>query len=87
MVKPLLVDAKYLKEALGYSMSTIKTANRFHGFPSPVLKLANRYQWRLSDIEKWVSKLPPAFDIAGRPMDQSQNVHSGAFVSSVRVSR
>lgn len=86
-MEKLLVDAKYIKENLGYSMSTIKTANRFHGFPCPVLKLANRYQWRLSDIEKWVSKLPPAFDIDGRPMDQSQNVYSGAFVSSVRASR
>ena len=86
-MEKLLVDAKYIKENLGYSMSTIKTANRFHGFPCPVLKLANRYQWRLSDIEKWVSKLPPAFDIDGRPMDQSQNVYSGAFVSSMRTSR
>lgn len=86
-MEKLLVDAKYIKENLGYSMSTIKTANRFHGFPCPVLKLANRYQWRFSDIEKWVSKLPPAFDIDGRPMDQSQNVYSGAFVSSVRASR
>ena len=63
-----------------------KTANRFHGFPCPVLKLANRYQWRLSDIEKWVGKLPPAFDIDGRPIDQSQDVYSGAFVSSMRAS-
>ena len=86
-MEKLLVDAKYIKENLGYSMSTIKTANRFHGFPCPVLKLANRYQWRLSDIEKWVSKLPPAFDIDGRPIDQSQNVYSGAFVSSMRNSR
>lgn len=57
MVKPLLVDAKYLKEALGYSMSTIKTA-MIYGFPFPVLKLANRYQWRLADVEKWVARMP-----------------------------
>ncbi len=53
-MKKLLVDANYIRDNLGYSMSTIKTANKFHGFPCPVLKIANRYQWRLSDIEKWV---------------------------------
>lgn len=85
-MKELLVDAKYIKDNLGYSMSTIKTANRFHGFPCPVLKIANRYQWRLSDIEKWVDKLPPAFDVDGRPI-KGQNVSFGSFVSNMRASK
>lgn len=83
----LLVDAKYIKENLGYSMSTIKTANRFHGFPCPVLKLANRYQWRLSDIEKWVNKMPFAFDYKGQPFSPNQCVFSGSFISNVRVKK
>ena len=83
----LLVDAKYIKENLGYSMSTIKTANRFHGFPCPVLKLANRYQWKLSDIEKWVNKMPYAFDHEGQPFSPDQCVFGGSFISNVRVKK
>lgn len=83
----LLVDAKYIKENLGYSMNTIKTANRFHGFPCPVLKLANRYQWRLSDIEKWVNKMPYAFDHKGQPFSTDQCVFGGSFISNVRVKK
>ena len=86
-MKKLLVDANYIRDNLGYSMSTIKTANKFHGFPCPVLKIANRYQWRLSDIEKWVKKLPPAFDEDGRPIDKNQNCMFGGFISNVRVSK
>lgn len=87
MDKPLLVDAKYIKEALGYSMSTIKTANRFHGFPSPVLKLANRYQWRYSDIEAWIKNLPYAFDDKGKPFDRNMNYLTGSFISNKRYSK
>lgn len=87
MDKPLLVDAKYIKEALGYSMSTIKTANKFHGFPCPVLKLANRYQWRYSDIEKWVNSLPYAFDADGRAFDKGLSYLTGSFISNKRYSK
>lgn len=83
----LLVDARYIKDNLGYSMSTIKTANRFHGFPCPVLKLANRYQWRLSDIEKWVNQMPYAFDHNGQPLSPDQCVLGGSFISNMRVKK
>lgn len=85
-MKKLLVDASYIRNNLGYSMSTIKTANKFHGFPCPVLKIANRYQWRLSDIEKWVDRLPAAFDVHGRPL-KGQNVTFGSFISNERASK
>ena len=58
MIKPLLVDAKYIKQLLGYSMSTIKTATCLYKFPLPVIKIANRWQWRLADVENWVEKMP-----------------------------
>lgn len=67
-MKPLLVDAKYIEQLLGYSMSAIKTANRLYGFPCPVMKISNRYQWRLSDVERWVACLGYAFDKDGKSL-------------------
>lgn len=84
-MKPLLVDAEVLRELLGYSMSAIKTANKFYGFPCPVVKISNRYQWRLSDVEKWVEKMPFAFDDCGFPTDKLQSVTQDAFVSNMRI--
>lgn len=84
-MKPLLVDAEALRELLGYSMSAIKTANKFYGFPCPVVKISNRYQWRLSDVEKWVEKMPFAFDDCGCPTDRLQSVSRDAFISNMRI--
>ena len=84
---PLLVDAKYIRESLGFSMSAIKTANLFYDFPCPVVKITNRYQWKLSDIEKWVGQLPPAFDADGEPNPSGPCLTSGAFRSQFRFMR
>lgn len=70
-MKPLLVDAKYIEQLLGYSMSAIKTANMFYGFPCPVMKISNRYQWRLSDVERWVECLGYAFDKDGKALQSN----------------
>lgn len=84
---PLLVDAKWIRESLGFSMSAIKTANRFYDFPCPVVKISNRYQWKLADIEKWVRMLPPAFDVDGKPNPSGPGLTDGAFRSQFRFSR
>lgn len=84
---PLLVDAKWIRESLGFSMSAIKTANRFYDFPCPVVKISNRYQWKLTDIEKWVRMLPPAFDVDGKRNPSGPLLFNGAFRSRFRFSR
>lgn len=86
-IKPLLVDAKYIRESLGFSMSAIKTANQFYDFPCPVVKISNRYQWKLSEIEKWVRMLPPAFDVDGKRNPSGPWLTDGAFRSKFRFSK
>lgn len=62
-MKPLLVDAKQIRELLGL---TVKTLMYVEGFPKPVHLSQNygfgtcqvtRNLWKLTDIEKWVKKL------------------------------